>query len=419
MGRFLNALRNLTPRTGRMILEDGTMFNEAEHLARADSAMTSFGEMSVAVPTLQLDIKSVYPLSSLRDKVVATEGDVTQASGEFRVFTNSNGTGDVLFRSVARGRYVAGIDALAGLGVRLPQTPTGDQTIEWGYTDFQNGFVVGMDADGMYTAIYRAGVRGQVHRREDWQDPLETGDFVLNPRQLNVYRLSFRWYGRGPMGLAIAGERLGVGKVYRADATVMETEDGPITNNPNQPLSVRIRNNGTASALECYVAGRQFAVLGDYDPLKRYSSHARFTQSVGTSFVPLVSFRQKAGVLSRVSMKLGGVSMLASEADILWQFRVFSSLTGASWVDPPFLSGGGDTAAEFDISATAISNGIKLYEGLAPGNGGSGPPGPANSFASDLPDLELPEDEQPVTLCARALSGTATVSSVFRVLEEW
>lgn len=400
---------------GRSSLSDGSLFNSTDLMRRISDGMTSFNELAVSVPYSQIDLKSVYPISQYRDTITATSGSVTQADGEFLVTTDADGTGDVLFRSVARGRYVAGLDAVAGIGIRFPQAPTGDQTIEWGYTDFQNGFVTGYDADGLYTAVYRGGIRGSIHRREDWTNPMADGDFVLRPERLNVYRMSFRWYGRGPFALKIAGERDGIGQIIAADTTLLDDASGPITNNPNQPMSVRVTNNGTASALPCYVAGRQFFVLGDYNPMKRITSNSRLDQSVGTTFTPLVSFRQKTGIVSSINANLGGVSIIASGSNLLWQVRAFTSLTGASFTAPPNSNSGVETAMDFDVSATAMTGGITLYEGLVAGGRGND----SGKTAAELPGLELPRDGDIITLCARAESGTAAVTSVFRVIEEW
>ena len=37
---------------------------------------------------------------------------------------------------------------------------------------------------------------------------------------------------------------------------------------------------------------------------------------------------------------------------------------------------------------------------------------------ADVPDVDLPVNT-PITLCARSISGNATVTSVFRAREEW
>lgn len=394
---------------------DNTLQASTERIAKlADrliSSISSFNELQVALPYSQIDLKSIYPLSVLRDVITATAGNVTQSEGAFLITADADGAADVLFRSIERGRYVAGFDAIAGMAVKLPTRPTGNQSVEWGYTDFINGFVVGEDAGGLYTAIYRGGVKSSVRRRADWLNPM-TG--ILDPSTLNVYRMPFRWYGRGPMKLTLATEENDIGGITVADATTL-IDDGPITFDPNQPLSIRIKNNGTASALTAEVYGRHFYVLGDYRPSSRVTSVARIEQSVGTTFVPLIAYREKTGLYESISNKLQDVQILASGADIIFEVRLFTELTGGTFVDPPNTNGGLETSLEANNTATAVTNGIAVYEGLVAAGQGSS----SGAFVKSLPQLPLPNNPSLWCLVARSVSGTATVTSIFNILEEW
>lgn len=414
MSKYLSLLESMSPSSGRQILEDGTAINAANLADRINQGMTAFNELTVVEPRNQINIESTHPVSKLKDIVEATAGTVTQLDGQFRVATDALGTGDVLFRTLDRGRYEAGLDAVTGIGLRIPTRPTGNQVIEWGPTDFQNGFVVGEDANGMFTGVYRGGVLESVSRRDAWNDPqLNT----LDPKKLNVYRISVRWYGRGPFKLSLATESMeGEGRISRADTTNL-LSDGPITYDPNQPISVRVRNNGTSAPLEVYVCGRQFSVYGQSSAVPRATSEYSLERSVpSTGFVPLISFRQKSTPdYATISTALDSVKTIASAASIVWQVRAFNTLTGASWVSPRNTDSGSETALEVDTAATAMTGGIVLYEGLqasGQGNSPSGSPG-------DLPNHELPSDGTIITLCAMAVSGTATVSSVFTISERW
>jgi hypothetical protein len=373
--------------------------------------MTSFNELQVALPQSQIDVNSVYPLSTIRDRVVATEGTVTNFEGSLLLSADAHADADVYLRSVERGRYVAGFDAVAGLALKIPTRPTGNQTIEWGYTDFENGFVVGEDADGLYTAVYRDGEKILVKRRDAWLNPLNG---QLNPANLSVYRIPFRWYGKGPIKLTLATEANQIGEITVADSTVLE-DSGPITLNPNQPLSVRIRNNGTAAALTAQVYGRHFYVLGDYNPDVRVTTDVRIGQSVGTTFVPLIVYREKNGLFSTISNRLQDVQLLVATNDIIWQVRLFPEITGGTFVDPPNSASGAETSLESNISATAITGGLAIYTGLAESGSGGNPLGSILA----LPQMDLPPNPAVFALCARSVSGTATVTSVFNIREQW
>lgn len=378
--------------------------------ARSAVSMSSFNEMATYFPEMQVDLKSTYPISEQRDRIIASNGgDVSQTDAEFRVFTSADASSSVVFQSVERGRYVAGMDGIAGVAIRIPERPTGNQVVEWGYTDFTNGFVCGEDVDGVYFGIYRDGTLIQKVYRENWLYDVPGYD----PANLTIYRWPFRFYGMGPIRLTIAGVSDGRGTVFDAHY-LTQTDELPVITNPEQPLAVRIQNNGTADNLEAFVAGRQFEVCGVYDPLFRVTSARRLSQSVGTTFIPLVSYRQKTGAYESINTRFSGVSILADD-DLIIQLRVLSTLTGASWQNPPNTNNGVETAMEYDASATAVSGGLQVYESLFAGGQG----GQTSALSTEIPRLDLPGQNQVVGLVARSISGTATVSSVVRVREAW
>jgi hypothetical protein len=378
--------------------------------------MTSFDEVAVAVPSMQFDLKPVYPLSKLRDKVVSVSGgDVTNGGAFFSVFTTDDPDSEVTFRSVERGRYIAGFDSVPGMGLAMPVKPTGNQTIEFGYSDFENGLVIGYDANGIYSRLYKGGVAVETNRREDWVNPL-FGAF--DPANMTIYRMPFRWYGSGPFRIKISTlQPDGQGDATVADVLGNSGGSEPVTDEANNPIAVRIKNNGTAKALSCRVAGRQFITQGDYNPKRRNISEVRYQQSVGTEdFLPLIAMRQKSGSYKSISVRLQSVDLAVAGENIEWQIRSCATdLTGDTWVNPRFTESGHESAIEFNTTATAAGNGIQIAWGLAVAGQGNR----SGSEDRDLPDLDLPGDQCPVVLCARAITGTATVTSVFTLKEEW
>lgn len=395
----------MTARTGKMWKSDGTRFNETDFLSRVYQGMTSFNELGVSQNNSLINMQSVYPISKQRDIVEGLNGgNVTQSKGEFIVSTTSDPDSEILLRSIERGRYVAGYDSIAGIGIRLPERPTGNQIIEWGYTDFENGISIGEDADGIFLAIYNDGV----------QEVKKYLNFDIVKTDLNIFRIGLRWYGRGPASVDLAVEIDGVPQTKTVfDSSILKGK--VFTKDPNQPISVRIKNNGTASALNAMVGGRQYHIRGIYNPLFRISSQTREEQSFNTTdFVPAVSIRQKSGDYKTISTKLAGLATLTSD-DVLFQVRIFNDLTGAVWEDPTFSDSGNESAMEFDTSATAISGGIKVYEGII--SGGKGSAAAVGSVA--LPNLELPNDGNIISLCVKGIGASGTATSIVRIREEW
>ena len=387
-------------------------------MARMSDSASSFDEVAVSVPTMLFDLKSIYPLSALRDITMTTAGGtVTQADAEFSVSTDGDGSSEAVLQSSERARYVAGYDGVAGVAIRVASMPVGNQEIEWGNTDFQNGLAIGIDAGGMFIRLYSGGDVVVEQRRSEWLYPRPED---LDPQETNVYRIQYRWYGTGPYRVAISGiDDFGRG-VSLPIASVQGDRQGPVTLDPNQPIAVRARNQGTTgNPLDVRVMGRQYFVMGDYEPDKRIIGEYRFAQEVGTDFVPLIAFRGRGGVFRSVSRKLSGSSISASGGDVFWQIRLFSGITGGEWAAPRNTDGGAESATEFNVGATAVDGeGVQIFGGdfAVSGQGNS-----SRIASAELPTLDVPSaaDADVVALVARSISGTATVSSALRVQEEW
>jgi hypothetical protein len=139
--------------------------------------------------------------------------------------------------------------------------------------------------------------------------------------------------------------------------------------------------------------------------------------SGSTSFIPTVSFRRKSifpdqsNRLNSVNVQISSFDIIASN-DVVWQLRHGSTLTGASFENVTETPSS-ETVCFSDVSATAInvSTGIKLLSGLAKGG--------QSSALENFPVNIVLTGTIPVTLAVMSLSGSAFVSVVFRIHEDW
>lgn len=380
-----------------------------------------FRERLVATKTILFDLKSVYGVSTLRD-VTITEGSgaVTNAGGEFKLSTTANGADSATLESAEPGRYQPGTGAEAGIAVRRPTAPAGNQSLLWGYFDGQNGLAFGEDATGVFV-LRRSGSTDHKTYQSSWNvDKLDgsgSSGLTLDMSDGTIFQIEWTWYGYGVINWEVVLED----SDGEQDVIVVHRErvEGSVSiENPNLPVSAKVDNGGDATALDLFVGGRQFAVIGDHSPVRRVTSERRQNVTTGSAFEPFITFRRKAefpsGVNNHVSVKVEGFDIISNVAAI-FQIRVNASLTGASFGTPQEHSAS-ETAVEADNSATALSGGEVIYQGLVDGGSNRNSQGlTTQDFRFDFPA------EQAVTFCMRKVSGLADadISAVFRVREEW
>lgn len=376
-----------------------------------------FDELITTERTPLMELNPALGLTVLRD--TATEvntGTVTNTGGEFVVATGTTTASTAELQTVERGRYYPGTAAQAGLGVRLPDTFTGTANAEWGYFGDTDGFGFGVDSTNDYVFYTRASTKVKVYQdawNVDVMDGTGISGAVLDQTDGNIYQITFSWYGYGVIEWyvvmdAVNGTQVPI-LVHRYRPTTINS-----IQNPNQPITVKVDNGDTTTDYTVYVGGRQFSIYGRYIPSLRRTQETRVAQSsVGTTFVPLITFRRKTGFNS-FPVKFHEVNLI-TDGSLVWEIRIGGSLTGASFgavTNVPTT----ETALEVDIAATAITGGQKIESGLA-ATSGSGKK-ESGGFANDSFSIEIPTTEE-VTLCARTLTGTATVTSLLGMEEEW
>lgn len=387
------------------------------------SPTTGFGALDVTERTPIVELKSNYGISARREvTTVAGTGAVTNADGEYTLSTGATTGSSAQLESGERGRYQPGAQAQCGIGIRLSSAEyAGTAEARWGYFDTEDGFGFGVNATGPFVFTRRASTDADVQQSSWNRDTLDgngPSGLTLDLQEGNIFQIDFSWYGYGVIQF----------KVVTTDAngsqtTVIVHEFSPTqqtsVKDPNLPVNAVVNNGDTTTDYDIYVGGRQFSVFSKYNPNRRINGDRRLSLgSVGTTFVPLISFRRKSAFDS-VSVKVQGVDII-TDADLVWEVRTgvtAANLTGESFGTPTNTSAS-ETACESDTSASAIaaSSGEFVTGGLIDASGS----GATSSGAISVDGLE--EDvigTQIVTLQVRTISGTATVSGFLRWKEEW
>jgi hypothetical protein len=375
-----------------------------------------FGEQIITERTPLVEINSALGLSVLRDTTTLVNGTVTNTAGEFIISSGTTTASTAQLQSVEYGRYYPGTAAQMGVGIRAPDTYTGTAKAEWGYFGATDGFGFGVDVTGNYIFYTRASSQTKVYQ-SSWNIDVMDGTGVsgvnLDITEGSIFQINFSWYGYGVIEWYILADGLN-----GRQAPVLVHRYRPVAENsiqnPNQPITVKVDNGNTTTDFIVYVGGRQYSVYGRYIPSFRRTQEVRIAQaSVGTTFVPLISFKRKTG-FEGYPVKFHEIGII-TDGNLIWEVRLSGSLTGGSFgavSNVPTT----ETSLEVDIAATAITGGQKIEGGLVSTTGTGAQRGGAasnDSFSIEIPGTEI------VTLCARTITGTATVTSTLGMEEEW
>jgi len=388
---------------------------------------SQFNELRVARKFPIVELTSVYGLSDLRDVVTTTGGGTVSNNGtEYVVSTTSGGTDSAILESALRGRYEPGFAGEAGIGMRLPSMPIGNQIARWGLFDLQNGAFFGVTSTNIFVAVRRGGVDTVINQSAWNVDPLDgsgPSGATLSLSEGYIYQVVFTWYGYGviefrvviPDPVTLAQEVITVHRFSPFGQTSFI--------DPNQPLRAELSNNGTTgNFLNLFVGGRQYCIVGKYEPTFRVTSERRTVTNVTSTLRPVISFTRKA-VFPTGSARANSVQVdleeinIISTTDLAYQILLGGTLDG-TFVNYPTATTiipDSETALLVNNSSTTITGGEVVFQGVSTGGGIS-----RVLATAELLNFTLPINGV-VTLAVADIGGggSNTVNAVFRVVESW
>ena len=393
------------------------------NVSSVESKATSYGESLTAQRRTLFEGKANVPsVSQIRNNVIVTPPEslssVNISSGEYEIKCLPNS--EIIFESGERGRYAPGYEAQAGIGFRIPEvTLTGDSEIEWGYFQGEAGFGYGIDSNGFYIFLKAHGGKTKV-RQDDFNidnlNGLGPSGYNLDLSDGLIFQIDYSWYGYGAVkfSVIIKSDDPDIGDYVQTIHRFAPKGSASVAQ-PNLHLTCRI-NNDQEEPILAYVGGRQYSIVGSYNPEIRVTGEFRGSVTVGTTFAPIISFRRKSETLSQLaqSVKLRSSSLAVTD-NVVYGYVFDGELTGATF-DTPRGYTASETVLESDFSATAISGGVAVgpRELAIQGQGNR-----AQITRIEGLTFDLIEDKN-ITLVARSVSGSATINlSTLNMTEEW
>ena len=363
-------------------------------------AKTPFGDLTVVERTPLIDVSSDDPLTNQKD--IWTSGvSHIKSESEYRIRANSSTES---LETVQYLPYSIGYKAETGIALRVPNKPTGDQEMRWGYWDGNNGTYFGYDSEGVFTEFIRDGTRQGKTYGDGWAAETRASNVDVEAalNEGTVSRLGLSLYNHGEITFEVFprnDENRQTRRVVHADSPRETTT----LSQQNNPIRVEV-DNPSSSDFDVFVADRQASIRGNTEASRRITSEFNTTASLdGTNWVPLISFRRKSG-FNGTDVNLFSLDVQAVD-DAILQLRSDVSLTGASWGAPSVVDSG-ETVLEADKSATDVDASTGYHRWLGGSEGGGGPAS-TNLTRFENVDNSL-KRERNLTLMVRALEGTTT-----------
>lgn len=283
-----------------------------------------------------------------------------------------------------------------------------------GYFSRTNGMYLEQDGTDVYLVRrgYSSGVLTETRvAQSEWNvDPLDgsgPSDVVLDLTKAQIMFSEYEWLGAGSvrMGFAIDGNFLIAHQFNHAnhiDSTYMTTA--------SLPIRYEIENTGaTSGPSEMKQICASVLVNGGYQRLTESWTAARTTTlSVGSDFKPLVSIRMATGRTDSIILPASARILPIAQGNYEWALVRNATLTGGTWVTHTPSTGN----VEYNISATAMTGGTEIAEGLINSTNQASSAISLDSGALARFDLQLGRTNSStpvsdtITLALRSLGGT-------------
>jgi hypothetical protein len=233
-----------------------------------------------------------------------------------------------------------------------------------GYFGSDNGFYLEQN-DSTISLVKRSKVTGSVVNTEVTQANFNTdkldgtgpSGFTLDLTTSQLMFMDMEWLGAGSvrLGFVIEGQFI---IAHRFDWANQSTNTGTYITTASLPIRYEITNTGTvASASQLKQICSTVISEGGYEMnglqgVAGTPINSAYTLTTAGVFYPLVSIRLKSTRLDAVAL-MSAMSTIGTGNNIYYNWKITrgGSITGGTWV-----SGGTDSAVEYNITGTAFTS---------------------------------------------------------------
>ena len=388
MAQYRNDLKiidsgQVTTRFEVMMLDD--------QLTPSGTAVDSFGRIRMSEPYTLFDSTFRYNDDS-RNWTIATSGTATSShsTNSSSILMTVGGTsGDSMIRQTSKYFIYQPGKSLLSLNSFTMQ-PRENVRQRVGYFDENNGIFLEHDGTTAYI-VKRSYVSGSVVETrvpqsewsEDKFDGTGYGKVTLDFSKAQLFWIDVEWLGVGSVraGFVIDGKILTAHKFHHANRSI-----STYMTTASLPIRYEITNTGTTSVnttLEHIC--NSIISEGGHSPkvITRAVSNALTGLNMSaTEYRPLVALRLKANRNGGIVIPSNSILYGLQAAPFNYVILQGAEITGGTWV-----SGGLESHAEYNVTATGFTGGEVLLEGIFVG--GSGVQATAIDFKSHDSSFQL------------------------------
>lgn len=406
-----------------------------------DGTYDAFGRIRVSEPFTLGDYKHIYGIDPNFRDTTANGGTVTHASNQAaaRLSTTSNPASYAIHQSKMYHVYMPGKSQAIKSTVNF-YAATANVTKRTGYFDDLNGIYFEQTGTGELAFVIRTNTSGspsdarRVTQAQWNQDTCnasiagtstdgsnfgKVGSWTLDITKTLIFWTDFQWLGVGRVrcGFVHDGQMIVAHEFYNDNVL-------PVVymSNPNLPLRCEIRNTGTTSgAFFDQICATVVSEGGYVETGVDWAIDSGVTgQSIPTtSDYPVLALRLKNAFRTypnRVIVRPGNINVYAENYPVYWKLFKLPNLASITLSGPTWTEVHPDSAVEYSLLGTAISNGECMDNGFvgttspggsAKGTGTSSPNSLSTSKKNFIAQNQDSTDSEIYVVACRAIGSAA------------
>jgi hypothetical protein len=338
------------------------------------TASDAFGRLRVSNPYTLFDGGLRYGDDAFKwDQVDTGAATSTFLPNESSILMNATGAGSAVRQSKQVFSYQPGKSLLVLLTFVM-NTPTAGVTQRAGYFGAQNGIYFEIDGTNINLVIrkYTAGSVDSTSEkipRANWNgdrlDGTGPSGVTLDVTKAQIFWTDIEWLGVGSVrcGFVINGQFI-VTHIFHHSNIL----DRVYMTTASLPVRYELISTGPAASMRAICS----TVISEGGYANRSQSRAIGTALTGknlsdTAYRPLVCIRLKSANIDSIVVPTAFDVFGLQQAAFVYRIILNPTLTNADWT-----SAGTDSTVEYDISATALSSGTVVSQGIFVGSNKGG-----------------------------------------------